>query len=268
VAGRIGSVEMLVTDRPTYRGDGTMIPIPDAPAGRLLPAFTTAAEVAIITGDADRIGPFADAVGNLRNAWRVREIKVAEVKCDEHLVLIASHGMGGPSAALVVEELVDSGIRHIIRIGTCGPLQPYLEPGMVVITSGAVRDDGTSTQYLPVQVPAVPDPLLLQALCRAADDRGTRYRLGLTHCKDAYYCREPSRMLLQDTWRERWRMLRTLGVLATEGEAAAVFAVASIRSVRAAAIFVVGGDPGLMRTSLIDCAVAAVNAGKAMMAAG
>jgi uridine phosphorylase len=176
---------------------------------------------------------------------------------------MASHGIGGPGTAMLTEELIDSGIRCIVRVGTCGPLEEHLRPGMPVITSGIVRDDGTSQQYLPLNVPAVPDTDLLIELQRSIQERHLPFRVGMTHCKDAYYSEDPNRMLAPASWVERWAALRRLGVLVTENEAGTLFAIAALRRVQAAAVFVVGGaDNDRIRASLISCAVAASVAGR------
>jgi len=101
-----------------------------------------------------------------------------------------------------------------------------------------VRDEGTSHQYLPASVPAVPDPALLACILAEARRVGAPYHVGLTHCKDAYYVERPEGLPLSDEWKAKWAMLRSIGILATEMEAAALFAVATARRLQAAALFV------------------------------
>jgi uridine phosphorylase len=233
----------------------------------LLPDVVSPAKVAIVTGDPGRVPHFASALGTVSNSWRWRELDIREV-CDGGVsVIVASHGMGGPSAALVAEELIDSGITSIIRIGSCGALQETLEEGMVVIPTGIVRDDGTSSQYLPIQVPLVPDHDLLVHMRGQLEQQQMPYRLGLTHCKDVYYCQDPDRVLTEDSWHERWRRLHRLGVLATDGESGALLAVATLRGIRAASALVVGcAGPDRALANLVSTAVCAAKAGLAVTA--
>ncbi|MFI1890182.1 phosphorylase family protein [Streptomyces jumonjinensis] len=221
--------------------------------------------MAVVTGDADRLTAFTDVLGTVKNEWRYRELVVQEVLFETVPILVACHGMGGPGAALLAEELIDSGINCIVRVGTCGPLQPDITAGSAVISTGSVRDDGTSRQYLPLEVPALPDHRLVSALHDALDREQVEYRSGLTHCKDAYYCQDPDRVIAQESWHQRWAWLRRLNVLVTEGEAGAICAVAAVRGVSAAAVLVVGGAPReTALANLARCAVAAARAGLAL----
>lgn len=243
-------------------------PVPDYVPGRLLPEMHTSAKVAVITGDRDRVAVFAKALGEEHNMWCFRELEVREVEVDGEPVLFASHGMGGPGTALLVEELADSGVRSIVRVGSCGPLQPALHRGEVVLSAGAVRDDGTSNQYLPAEVPLVADADLLAALRTRLSGAGVRHTVGLTHCKDAYYAQAPGRMGSRESWHDRWLWLRRIGVLATDGETGALLAVATVRRVRAASALVVGGAAkDTARATMISCAEAAARGGLATVAA-
>jgi uridine phosphorylase len=198
----------------------------------------TAATTAVITGDPDRVPALAAALGPTGAPRTRRGYVCVEADRGGTPVLVASSGIGGPTTAILVEELAQLGLRQIVRVGTCGAMQPQVRTGDVVISSGAVRDEGTSRAYLPVTVPAVPDPALLTAVLAAARRAGVRHHVGLTHCKDAYYAEKPDGLPLAAEWTARWAALRAIGVLATEMEAAALFAVATVRGFRAAALFV------------------------------
>jgi uridine phosphorylase len=227
---------------------------------RVLPELNSTARTAIVTGDAERIASFADALGGPTNTWRTRELVVTEAAGDGAPILLACHGQGGFSTAILVEELIDSGVRAIVRVGSCGPLQPHVAMGSVVVSTGVVRDDGTSAAYLPVEVPAVPDVELVHALAMSLRSAGVGYTLGLTHCKDAYYAADPSRRVLGRDWQQRYSLLEDLGVLATEAEAGALFAVAAVRRVRAAALFVVGAAADPANSLMQQCALTAADA--------
>lgn len=198
----------------------------------------TGARVALITGDPDRVAALADAVGSPKSTWLKRGFVCSETCRDGDPVLIAGTGIGGPATAIVAEELWQLGARQIIRVGTCGAMQPHVRAGSLVVSTGAVRDEGTSHQYLPSCVPAIPDPDLLASLVTEVRARGTTHHVGLTHSKDAYYAEWPEGLPLRSEWEAKWAVLREIGVLATEMEAAALFAVATVRRFQAAAILV------------------------------
>lgn len=200
----------------------------------------TKATNAIVTGDPDRVAILSDALGGARETWQNRGFVCVQLT-DERLI-ICSTGIGGPATAIVAEELAQLGVTSIVRVGTCGSLQPLVRPGHLVISEASVRDDGASAAYLPAAFPAVSTPDLLQRLIREADELSRPYHVGITHCKDAYYAESPDGLPLEAAWRERWAMLRRLGVLATEMEAAALHAVGQVRGLRTGAVFVPTDD--------------------------
>jgi uridine phosphorylase len=227
---------------------------------RVLPEIDTRARAAIITGDADRIPVFAAALGKTRGSWSRRELIVTEVEEDEGPLLIACHGQGGFSTAILIEELIDSGVDAIVRVGSCGTLQPDIPKDSIILSTGSVRDDGASASYLPPDVPAIPDPRLLQFLQQRLAARSLDHVLGLTHCKDSYYAADPDRRVLGRPWGERYALLEELGVVATEAEAGALFAVAMVRRARSAAMFVVGAAADPENDLMVHCASAAAEA--------
>lgn len=194
------------------------------------------------TGDPDRIEVLAAAVGPIAARWSRRGYLVVEVTDGQGPLLVASTGIGGASAAIVVEELGRLGVRTFVRVGTCGSMQTSVRAGDLVLSTGAVRDDGASHAYLAPEVPAVPTFGLARAVVDEAERRGVRLHVGVTHCKDAYYAERADGFPRAPQWRDRWVELKAAGVLATEMEAAAVFAVAAARSWSAAAMFVAVDD--------------------------
>ncbi|MCX4763831.1 nucleoside phosphorylase [Streptomyces sp. NBC_01275] len=216
------------------------------------------ATTAILTGDPDRVPLLADHLGKVVRQWSQRGYVLAETEVEGQPLLVCSTGIGGPSTAIAVEELAQLGVTRFVRVGTCGSIQRHINAGHVVISTGCVRDEGTSHQYLPPEYPAVPDFFLLRAIVDAAVEDGHAPFVGPTHCKDAYYAEKPDGFPLAGQWRERWAGLRASRVLATEMEAATLFAVATARDVRAAALFVATDDTlSPERTREILCAVAA-----------
>ena len=217
------------------------------------------ATVAVLTGDPDRVSALAARLGRVRRQWTRRGYVCAESALDGDPVLVCSTGIGGPSTAIAVEELIQLGVTRLVRVGTCGSIQRHIKAGHVVISTGCVRDEGTSHQYLPPEYPVTPDFALLRAVVTAVEADGITHFVGTTHCKDAYYAEKPDGFPLAEHWRQRWAGLRAAGVLATEMEAATLFALAAVRRVRAAALFVATDDT-LSPAQTIDLISAATQA--------
>ncbi|MHA2433418.1 MAG: nucleoside phosphorylase, partial [Candidatus Thorarchaeota archaeon] len=112
---------------------------------------------------------------------------------------VCSTGIGCPSAAIAIEELVKVGCRVFVRVGTAGAIDTRLEAGDIVIFTGAVRDDGTSRQYAPLEFPAVADPHLVTALAEAAKAAKSQYYIGIGHSKDSFYSEFPEMTVFPDS---------------------------------------------------------------------
>ncbi|HEY2705239.1 MAG TPA: uridine phosphorylase [Candidatus Dormibacteraeota bacterium] len=160
-------------------------------------------------------------------------------------VSVTSTGIGGPSTAIAVEELCNLGAHTLIRVGSCGAMQPGLRLGDVIVAQAAVRDEGTSLQYIPLAWPAVAHLDIVDALRAAATAAGVRHHTGTVQSKDSFYGEmEPDRMPIAAELRARWEAWVRAGVLASEMECAALLTVAAVRRVRAgAALAVVNAAP-------------------------
>ena len=155
-------------------------------------------------------------------------------------VSVTSTGIGGPSASIAMEELVMSGADTFIRIGTCGGMQLEVKSGDVVIANGAIRMEGTSREYAPIEFPAVADIGVVNALMESAEDMGAPYHVGVVQCKDSFYGQHsPERMPVSYELLNKWEAWKRLGCLASEMESAALFVVASHLRVRAGSCFLV-----------------------------
>ena len=144
-----------------------------------------------------------------------------------------STGIGGPSAAIALEELVNCGADTFIRVGTCGGMQEEVLSGDLVIASGAIRRDGTSAEYTPIEYPAVPDFEVTCALREAAVRLNERYHIGVVHCKDAFYGQHNPELLPQSSvLMQKWDAYLRMGCLASEMESATLFIVGGYRKVR------------------------------------
>lgn len=157
-------------------------------------------------------------------------------------VSCVSTGIGGPSAAIAVEELIRCGAHTFIRIGTSGGIDIKVVGGDLIIASGAIRGDGTSREYIPQDYPAVPDFDVLSALVEAArglstNELGNGYHVGVIQSKDSFYGEiEPEKMPVADYLLNRWEAYVRCGCLTSEMEAATLFSVAIARKVRAGAV--------------------------------
>ncbi len=153
-------------------------------------------------------------------------------------VSVTSTGIGGPSAAIAMEELVRSGADTFIRVGTCGGMQPEVKSGDLVIATGAIRAEGTSKEYAPIEFPAVADFQLVQALLQGAKSLDLPHHLGVVQCKDSFYGQhEPGVMPVSYDLEQKWEAWKRLGCLASEMESAALFIVASHLKVKCASVF-------------------------------
>ncbi len=155
-------------------------------------------------------------------------------------VSVTSTGIGGPSASIAMEELVNCGVDTFVRIGTCGGMQTDVLSGDTVIATGAVRMEGTSREYAPIEYPAVADLDVVNALVRSAKDMKVPYHTGVVECKDSFYGQHsPDRMPVGYELKEKWEAWKKLGCLASEMESAALFIVAAARHVRCGSCFLV-----------------------------
>lgn len=146
-------------------------------------------EHVFLCGDPARVDRISAGWANVREVCRVREYRIVTGECDGVPLAVASTGIGAPSTAIVVEELAKVGARVFLRIGNSGGLDPGLALGDLVITTAAVRDDGTSSSYVDPSYPAVSDFEVVAALVGAARRRGVRFQTGITWSMDAFYAR-------------------------------------------------------------------------------
>ena len=151
---------------------------------------------------------------------------------------MVSTGIGGPSAAIAMEELCNLGAHTFVRVGTCGGIELEVQSGDVVVATGAVRMEGTSREYAPIECPAVPDFQVLTALVQAGQTWASSWHAGVVQCKDSFYGQHsPGRMPVSYELEQKWEAWKRLGVLASEMESAALFTVAAARGVRCGSVF-------------------------------
>ena len=155
-------------------------------------------------------------------------------------VSVTSTGIGGPSASIALEELVRCGADTFIRIGTCGGMQTEVKSGDVVIATGAIRMEGTTKEYAPIEFPAVADLDVTNALRSAAREMKLPHHVGVVQCKDSFYGQHsPEIMPVSYELMNKWEAWKKLGCLASEMESAALFVVSSFLKVRCGSCFLV-----------------------------
>jgi len=192
----------------------------------------------IVPGDPGRCEKIAAFLDEPHHVSSNREYTIWNGKLLGETVTVCSTGIGGPSTAIAVEELAACGAHTFIRVGTCGGISLDVKSGDVVIASGAVRQDGTSREYAPVEFPAVANTDVLFALVSAAKASGLCYHTGVVQSKDAFYGQHsPKNMPTSDELLYKWDAWKKLGVLASEMEASTLFTVGAARSLRTGALF-------------------------------
>ena len=155
-------------------------------------------------------------------------------------VSVTSTGIGGPSAAIAMEELYRCGADTFLRIGTCGGMQLDVKSGDVVIATGAIRMEGTSREYAPIEFPAVADLSVVNAMVSSAREMDYPFHTGVVQSKDSFYGQhEPEVKPVSYELLNKWEAWKRLGCLASEMESAALFTVASALRVRCGACFLV-----------------------------
>lgn len=153
-------------------------------------------------------------------------------------VSVTSTGIGGPSAAIAMEELVNIGAEVFIRVGTCGGMQLDVKGGDLVIATGAIRMEGTSKEYAPIEFPAVANLDVVNALVKASENLGYTHHTGVVQCKDSFYGQHsPEIKPVSYELMNKWEAWKRLGCLASEMESAALFIVASYLGVKVGSVF-------------------------------
>lgn len=192
----------------------------------------------ILPGDPGRCESIARYFEDAVHVRTNREYTTYTGKLLGETVSVVSTGIGGPSAAIAMEELCNLGAHTFVRVGTCGGIDLSVQSGDVVVATGAVRMEGTSREYAPIEYPAVPDFAVTCALTQACRSLGKRWHTGVVQCKDSFYGQHsPQRMPVSFDLEQKWEAWKRLGVLASEMESAALFTVAAARRVRCGSVF-------------------------------
>ena len=159
---------------------------------------------------------------------------------DGEKVSVTSTGIGGPSASIAMEELVQAGADTFVRVGTCGGMQLDIMGGDIVVATGAIRMEGTSKEYAPIEFPAVANLDVVNALVASAKELNAPFHTGVVECKDSFYGQHsPETKPVGYELLNKWNAWIQLGALASEMESAALFIAGSFLRVRVGACFLV-----------------------------
>ncbi len=194
----------------------------------------------ILPGDPKRCAKIAAYFDEPKLIADSREYVTYTGKLDGVPVSVTSTGIGGPSASIAMEELYRCGADTFIRVGTCGGMQLDVKSGDTVIATGAIRMEGTSKEYAPIEFPAVANLDVTNALVQSAKELKQPCHVGVVQCKDAFYGQhEPETKAVGYELTAKWEAWKRLGCLASEMESAALFVVASNLGVRVGSVFLV-----------------------------
>lgn len=194
----------------------------------------------ILPGDPGRCEKIARHFEGAKKVAENREFVTYTGYLEGEKVSVTSTGIGGPSAAIAMEELIHCGADTFIRVGTSGGMQPEVCGGDLVIATGAIRMEGTSREYAPMEYPAVAHYDVVEALKHAADRLGAKSHVGVVQCKDNFYGQHsPDTMPVAYELKDKWDAWIKCGALASEMESAALFIIGSVRRVRTGAVMMV-----------------------------
>ena len=192
----------------------------------------------ILPGDPGRCEKIAALFDNAHFVAQNREYTIYTGTLLGEKVTACSTGIGGPSASIAMEELHKCGADTFIRTGTCGGIDLNVQSGDVVVATGAVRMEGTSREYAPIEFPAVADFQVTNALVEATKKLGFPLHTGIVQCKDSFYGQhDPAASPVYYELQQKWESWKRLGVKASEMESAALFVVAAALGCRCGSCF-------------------------------
>jgi len=207
----------------------------------------------ILPGDPKRCEKIAKHFDNAVLVADHREFVTYTGYLDGVKVSVTSTGIGGPSASIAMEELANIGADTFIRVGTSGGMEVNVMGGDLVVASGAIRMEGTSREYAPMEFPAVANYDVMNALVKASQNLGKKYHVGIVQCKDAYYGQHnPESKPVSYELTNKWEAWLRLGALASEMESAALFIVGAYRKVRVGAVLSVVANQERRRLGMDD----------------
>lgn len=197
----------------------------------------------LLPGDPGRCEMIAQAFDTCEFVTSNREYTTYTGTLLGEKVSVTSTGIGCPSTAIAVEELRLLGADTMIRVGTSGAMHPDTEVGSLAIITAAIRDEGTSLHYMPVEFPAVANLEVIQALVEGAKKNNQVYLTGITQSKDSFYGQhQPERMPVSERLVERWNAWKMGGAICSEMESSVLFILGSIYKLRTGGVMLISGN--------------------------
>lgn len=191
----------------------------------------------ILTGDPGRCERIASYLDHARKVADNREFETWTGELEGKKVSVTSTGIGGPSMAIAVEELARCGADTFLRVGTCGGMQTEVLSGDLIVATAAIRMEGTTREYAPIEYPAVADYRVVRAMTEAAETLGYRYHTGVVQSKDSFYGQhEPEKKPVGYDLLNKWDAWVRCGALGSEMESAALFVVGSVLRARVGSV--------------------------------
>ena len=193
-----------------------------------------------LPGDPGRCEDIAKYLEHAKKVASNREYTTYTGYIEGEKVSVVSTGIGGPSASIALEELIHCGAHTFIRVGTAGGINQNVIGGDLVIATAAIRAEGTSKEYAPIEFPAVADYGIIEALRLSAENSLNRYHIGIVQSKDSFYGQhDPNSMPVRYELNNKWQAWIDCGALASEMETAALYVVGSVRKVRIGAVLAI-----------------------------
>lgn len=205
----------------------------------------TYCKTAILVGDPDRIHVICNHFGRNERLTSKRGYVISETIIEGKNILVVSTGIGSPSMAIAVEELLMVGVSNFIRIGTCGAVKDNILPGSIILSTGSVREEGTSVQYINLSYPAIADYELIHSVSKYLSQYGDAFFCGITHTKDSFYSEKVELQLSPALHKEQWDKWKHAGIVATDMETSCLYIIASLRKARACSILISVGEDKL-----------------------
>lgn len=192
----------------------------------------------IVPGDPGRVEAIAAYLDDAKQIAYNREYNLWTGYFLGEMVTVCSTGIGGPSAAIAIEELHKCGADTFLRTGTCGGIDLDVKSGDIVVATGAIRFDHTSLEYAPIEFPAVPDLDVTNCMVQAVRKLGLPLHTGVVQNKDSFYGQHsPEKSPVYYELLQKWESWKRLGVKASEMESAALFVVSAALGCRAGSCF-------------------------------
>lgn len=190
-------------------------------------------EFVIMPGDPGRCHIIAEHFDNPQLIAKSREYTTYTGKYKGLIVSVTSTGMGCPSAAIALEELIMSGAKYFIRLGTTGALQKNINIGDIIIPTSAVRLEGTSVEYIPIEFPAIADIDIVDALIKVTHNKNKKFHIGIIMSHDAFY---KGSVFADTDFLKREQVWIDSNVLSVENESSALFTIGYLRKVKVGTI--------------------------------